>query len=215
MTSLLLRCKKNLSRPFPELLVYLQEKIVSLCWRLYLRRAGTGFHVCRGALIQGGKSVRIGRGFYAGKMLWIEAVHEYRGQFFSPLIEIGDGVLCSQNVHIAATERVSIGDGVLLGSHVHVTDHGHGSYRGETHDSPEIPPAMRPLSSGRPVRIGSNVWLGDGVIVLPGVTIGDGCIVGANSVVSRNLEPRVIAVGSPAVPVKYFDEKSGLWLGFE
>jgi len=67
-------------------------------------------------------------------------------------------------------------------------------------------------SEGRPVRVGANVWLGDGVVVLPGVTIGEGTIVGANSVVSRDLPPRVIAVGAPARPIKAWDAASRRWL---
>lgn len=147
----------------------------------------------------------------AGQMLWIEAVRRYRDYSYAPVIEIGSHVVCSQNVHIAATQRVTIGNGVLIGSRVHITDHGHGRYVGAEQDSPAIPPAERRLSDGNPVAIEENVWLGDGVVVLPGVTIGQGSIVGANSVVSRSIPPHVIAVGAPAVPIKSFDLASGLW----
>ena len=75
-----------------------------------------------------------------------------------------------------------------------------------------MPPARRRPSEGRPVVIGENVWLGDGVVVLPGVAIGEGSIVGANSVVTRDLPPRVIAVGAPAIPIKAYDVHSGRWL---
>jgi maltose O-acetyltransferase len=49
-----------------------------------------------------------------------------------------------------------------------------------------------------PVTIGDNVWLGGGVIVCPGVTIGDDTVVGAGAVVTKDLPPRVLAVGNPA-----------------
>lgn len=52
--------------------------------------------------------------------------------------------------------------------------------------------------TGRPVTVGDNVWLGGGVVVLPGVSIGDHTVVGAGAVVTRDLPPRVLAVGSPA-----------------
>ncbi len=56
--------------------------------------------------------------------------------------------------------------------------------------------------SGAPVTIGDNVWLGAGVIVLPGVRIGDNTVVGAGSVVTADLPADVVAVGTPARPVR-------------
>jgi len=53
-----------------------------------------------------------------------------------------------------------------------------------------------------PVRIGDRVWLGSDVTVLRGVTIGDDTVVGARSVVTRDLPARVLALGSPARPVR-------------
>ncbi|WP_087691073.1 acetyltransferase [Pandoraea sp. PE-S2R-1] len=212
MSQTLQRILNNLRRPLPDLTAYLQGKVTSALWRRSIHRVGHGFHVCRGALIQGGEHISIGDGFYAGQLLWIEAVRRYGDESYTPVIEIGNGVTCSQSVHIAATVRVSIDDGVMFGSRVHVTDHAHGRYHGDIQDSPDVAPGRRPLAPGRPVHIERNVWLADGVVVLPGVTIGEGCVIGANSVVSRSLPPHVIAVGAPAVPIKKFDSKTGQWL---
>lgn len=206
------RIINNLGRPLPDLTAYLFAKLVSAIWRRKLRHAGRGFQVGRGALLQGCRHISIGEGFFAGQMLWIEAVRQYGVQRFEPTIEIGNNVICSQNVHIAAVMRITIHDGVLFGSRVHVTDHAHGSYGGDNQDAPEIPPALRRLTPGRPVVIQRNVWIGDGVVVLPGVTIGEGSIVGANSVVSRDLPAQVIAVGAPAVPIKRYETASGRWI---
>jgi len=214
MSGVLVRVANNLRRPLPDLCRYVAAKLSSSIWRLYLKQVGRGFHVCHGAQLQGGASIVIGDGFYAGPMLWIEAVRSYREHRFDPVIEIGSNVVCSQSVHIAATTRVTIHDGVLLGSRVHITDHGHGTYSGPVQDSPATPPQLRRPSEGRPVVIGANVWLGDGVVVLPGVSIGEGSIVGANSVVSRDLPAGVIAVGAPAVPIKLYDSTLGRWIPF-
>lgn len=72
-----------------------------------------------------------------------------------------------------------------------------------------IDPEPRRLGweSGAPIVIGDNVWLGAGVIVCPGVTIGDDTVVGAGSVVTRDLPAGVVAVGSPARPVREIDER--------
>lgn len=212
MASIPQRVLNNLRRPLPELAGYVAAKLRSLAWRPYLGRVGRGFHVGTGAQLQGADRIAIGDGFMSGPHLWIEAVKRYRDDVFDPRIEIGNNVVCSQGVHIAATTSVTIHDGVLFGSGVHVTDHGHGAYRGEHQASPDEPPARRRPSEGRPVVIGRNVWLGDGVVVLPGVTIGEGCIVGANSVVTRDLPAGVIAVGAPATPIKSFDRASGRWV---
>lgn len=212
MSSKLRRVARNLRRPLPDLFAYLCDKVASAIWRRSICSVGSGFHVCKGAQIQGGQFITIGDGFFAGKMLWIEAVSEYAGMCYTPVIEIGHGVTCSQSVHIAANARVTIRDGVMFGSRIHVTDHSHGHYHGDYQDGPYKRPSHRLLSPGRPVLIESNVWLGDGVVVLPGVTIGEGTIVGANSVVSRSLPPHVIAVGAPAIPIKYFEKSSGRWL---
>ncbi|BET12283.1 acyltransferase [Pandoraea sputorum] len=212
MSHTLLRVVNNLRRPLPDLCSYLMAKVTSALWKRSIRQVGRGFHICSGALIEGGDGIRIGDGFYAGQQLWIAAVQRYGEQTFTPVIEIGNYVTCSQSVHIAATVRVTIEDGVMFGSRIHVTDHAHGRYQGDVQDSPEVRPTLRPLAPGRPVKIERNVWLGDGVVVLPGVTIGEGCVIGANSVVSRSLPAYVIAVGAPAVPIKRFDRQANQWL---
>ncbi|XNS27934.1 sugar O-acetyltransferase [Citricoccus nitrophenolicus] len=53
-----------------------------------------------------------------------------------------------------------------------------------------------------PITLGDNVWLGGGVIVGPGVTIGENTVVGAGSVVVKDLPANVVAVGTPARPVR-------------
>lgn len=215
MSRTLARIRNNLRRPLPDLAAWIWAKLISAAWRPSIRSVGRGFHVGAGASFRGGSCITIGEGFNADRLLWIEAVNRYLDFTFEPSIEIGDRVICSQSVHITATSRIVIGDGVLLGSHVHITDHAHGTYHGDLQDSPAVPPQLRRPSTGRPVTIEANVWLGDGVVVLPGVTIGAGCIVGANSVVSRSLPAGVIAVGSPAVPIRRFDAATGRWLSIE
>ncbi|MNE30962.1 putative acetyltransferase [compost metagenome] len=49
------------------------------------------------------------------------------------------------------------------------------------------------------------------VSILPGVTIGRGTIIGANSVVTKDLPPNVIAVGSPAIPIKKYNFINDKW----
>lgn len=126
-------------------------------------------------------------------------------------LKFGTNVQMNDYVHITAMKNVTIGDNVLIASKVYISDCSHGSYAGDEDDSnPNSIPSSRPLIA-KPVIIKSNVWLGEFVSVLPGVTIGVGTIVGANSVVSKNLPDYVIAVGSPAKPIKKFNFDSQRW----
>lgn len=98
-----------------------------------------------------------------------------------------------------------------MASKIYISDCTHGSYIGDINDSdPMTLPIERPLSV-KSVKIEDNVWLGEFVSVLPGVTIGKGTIVGANSVVSKSLPPYVIAVGSPAKPIKFYNFDTQKW----
>jgi len=92
---------------------------------------------------------------------------------------------------------VTIGDDVQIGPNVQLLTATH-----------PLSPRLRreKWESARPIDIGDNVWLGGGVIVCPGVTIGHNTIVGAGSVVTRDLPPDVLAVGSPARPVRTLED---------
>lgn len=54
----------------------------------------------------------------------------------------------------------------------------------------------------KPIRIGRRAWIAADVFVGPGVTIGAGTVVGARSSVFKDLEPWVVATGSPAKRVR-------------
>ena len=98
-----------------------------------------------------------------------------------------------------------------MASKIYISDCSHGSYAcNENDSSPLSIPKNRKMFSN-PVNIEDNVWLGEFVSVLPGVTIGKGTIVGANSVVSKSLPPNVIAVGTPAKPIKKFNFDNNKW----
>lgn len=127
------------------------------------------------------------------------------------LLKIGKNVQINDYVHITAAYSVEIGNNVLMASKIYISDCSHGSYIGNSDDSdPRITPTDRSLSV-KPVKIQDNVWLGEFVSVLPGVTIGEGTIVGANSVVTKSLPPYVIAVGSPAKPIKFYNFDTQKW----
>lgn len=54
------------------------------------------------------------------------------------------------------------------------------------------------VNLGGRVRIGAGVLLGASAVVLPGRCVGAGAVIGAGAVVTRDVPPRVCAVGVPA-----------------
>lgn len=69
---------------------------------------------------------------------------------------------------------------------------------GATHDYEDPTHPLVP----KPITIGERCWVAADVFVAPGVTIGDGTVVGARSNVFKDLPAWVVAVGSPARPIK-------------
>ena len=157
--------------------------------------------------IRGKKYIKVSKGFTTGVGCRIEAYPENN----QTTLTFGENFQMNDYVHITAMEKVQIGNNVLFASKIYVSDCSHGSYAGDENDSnPESIPHARKMFS-KPVVIEDNVWLGEFVSVLPGVTIGKGSIVGANSVVSKSLPSNVIAVGSPAKPIKKYNFETQRW----
>ncbi|MGE8526360.1 DapH/DapD/GlmU-related protein [Chryseobacterium rhizosphaerae] len=157
--------------------------------------------------IRGKKFIKVSKGFTTGVGCRIEAYPENNRQ----TLFFGENFQMNDYVHITAMEHVQIGNNVLFASKIYISDCSHGSYSGNENDSKpsEIPKDRKMFS--KPVIIEDNVWLGEFVSVLPGVTIGKGSIIGANSVVSKNIPANVIAVGSPAKPIKKYNFETQKW----
>jgi len=168
-------------------------------------------HVGHGFKIIGSKYISVGEGSSFGAGAWIDAVSKYMEYSYDPKIKIGKNFQASQKLHLSAIGHLEIGDDCLFGSSVYVSDHNHGSYRGDLQSQPQIPPVERGLFSAGSVKIGSNVWIGDNVVILGGVVIGNGAIVGANSVVTKNVPENTIVAGSPLRVIKRFNEGTKTW----
>lgn len=164
-----------------------------------------------GSRVLGTRSILVDKNISMGRYAWIEAVSGNNGHKFNPTIKIGQGFCASERLHISAINRIDIADNCLFGSCVYISDHNHGSYKGEVQSHPSEPPIQRKLVSHGPVVIGSNVWIGDNVVIVGPVRIGNGVVVGANSVVTRDIPDGVMVVGIPAKILKRFDQESGKW----
>lgn len=103
-------------------------------------------------------------------------------------IHLGARVYMNFQCTILDCNRVEIGDDVMFGPGVHIYTATHPIDPDERTEGPE---------QALPIRIGSRVWIGGSSIICPGVTIGEGTTIGAGSVVTKDIPPRVLAVGNP------------------
>lgn len=109
-------------------------------------------------------------------------------------IVLGEGVVLSTGVHIAARSRIVLGPGCMVGEYASLRDANHTRIDGiALRDAPH---------TEAPIVLGREVWIGRGAAVLSGVTIGDAATVGANAVVTRDVPAGAIVGGVPAAPLR-------------
>lgn len=162
-------------------------------------KVGNNLFIKSSASILGFTRISIGDNFQSFSRLRLEAIEDFGGIKYSPLIRIGNNVSINNDCHIAAINLIQIGNNVLIGSKVLIIDHSHGV--GNLKEL-NVAPLDRQLFSKGPVVIGNNVWIGEGVAILPGVSIGDNSIIGANSVVCKDVPKNVIFAGNPAKKIR-------------
>ncbi len=180
--------------------------------RLHARLLGwRGSYIGYGARVIGSRAISVRGRAYINRGCWMEAVHHFRGQRFSPQISIGRGFSVSDRLHLSCVERIEIGDDCLLGSGVYISDHNHGGYSGPVQSAPDIAPVDRELVFAGAVKIGSRVWIGDNVIIIGPARIGDGAVIGAHSIVKGDVPPHSLVVGAPAVVRKRFNISTSRW----
>lgn len=185
-------------------LKHFNNMIISQKYKRKFRLAGNGLYLKKIGKIIGTDCIIIGNQFKARENIRLEAIKDYRGVKFNPLISIGDNVNMGIDCHIGAINSIKIGDNVLMGNRVIITDHNHGN---SSYDELETFAVERKLFSKGGVEIGNNVWIGDGVAILPGVVIGENSVIGVNSVVTKNIPPNSIVAGVPAKVIKVVKEK--------
>lgn len=194
------------------LIALVRKTFEQLVGRIHARLLGwTGSYLGPGSRVIGSKYVSATRDAHINRYAWIEAVHSFRGQEFSPVIQIGRHFSAADRLHISCISRIEIGKGCLFGSGVYISDHNHGRYNGTAQSFPSEMPVDRNLHSTGHIVIGDNVWVGDNVVIVGSVTIGDGAVIGANSVVKRDIPCNVMSAGAPIRVIKKFNPTSGRW----
>ncbi|MEU7478838.1 sugar O-acetyltransferase [Lentzea sp. NPDC042327] len=109
-------------------------------------------------------------------------------------IHLGANSFLNYDAILMDCATITIGDDVSIGPRAQLLTALHPV---EDHEA-----RRQRYETAAPIVIGNNVWLGGGVIVCAGVTIGDNAVIGAGSVVTRDVPPRVLAVGNPCRVVR-------------
>jgi acetyltransferase-like isoleucine patch superfamily enzyme len=110
-------------------------------------------------------------------------------------IDIGDNVFIGRASIIDSNLSIRIGRNTFVAPNCFITD--------TSHKFIDLNQPIRLQGyEYKPVEIGEDVWIGAHVVIVAGVTIGKGSIIGANSTVTNDIEPYVIAAGSPARIIK-------------
>ncbi len=113
----------------------------------------------------------------------------------SDLVTIGEGtIICA---HTIITVNITIGRHVIINLDCTV---GHDA---EIKDFVTLYPSVN--VSGI-TNIGHAVELGTGMQIIQGKSVGDYSIVGAGAVVVKDIPEKCTAVGSPAKPIKFFED---------
>lgn len=101
-----------------------------------------------------------------------------------------EGATIADDVDVYCVDTIRIGAWTTVSQYTYLC--------GATHDyeDPDFPLQPRPIS------IGKNAWVAADVFVAPGITIGEGTVVGVRSAVLHDLEPWIVAAGTPAKKIK-------------
>ena len=108
---------------------------------------------------------------------------------------IDEGTFVGEGTTMVTNSAITIGRDCLIAAGVTVRD--------QQHVTGSLDLAIKHQGvETSPISIGADVWLGTRVTVLMGVTIGARAVIGAHSLVNRSIDDAMVAVGSPARPVR-------------
>ena len=107
-------------------------------------------------------------------------------------IRVGERVFINQCCTMYALGGIEIGDEVMIGPNVQIITSGH----------PLDPATRRSTIVADPIRIEQGVWIAAGATIIGGVTVGRDAVVAAGAVVTKDVPPRTMVAGVPAVVIR-------------
>lgn len=123
---------------------------------------------------------------------WATVIHPSAFRHLSAVVEPGTVIFAGAVVQPEAR----------IGAHVIVNANATVAHDCILEDYVHLAPGVALAGS---VRVGKAAFVGIGAVVINNITIGAGTIVGAGAAVTSDLPKGVIAVGSPARPIKFVD----------
>ncbi len=123
------------------------------------------------------------------------------GTVIDPSVEMSDMVTIGEGTIICAHTIITVN--IKIGSHVIINLDCTVGHDAVLQDFVTLYPSVN--VSGI-TKIGHAVELGTGMQIIQGKTVGDYSIVGAGAVVVKDIPEKCTVVGSPAKPIKFFEE---------
>ena len=198
---------------YQRIVNFLFSRFFRFLFRFSFKKYGKNSSIIFPLKIQGIKNISIGNNVYVAykSILSVGLTARQNAALGVPLktsknsiLEIGDGSKIGNFNHIVATEKIIIGKKVLIADKVYISDNIH-CYQDIF--TPIIDQKIKQINH---VEIGDGSWIGENVCIL-GAKIGKNCVIGANSVVTKDIPDYSIAVGSPAVVIKFFNMINNKW----
>jgi acetyltransferase-like isoleucine patch superfamily enzyme len=107
-------------------------------------------------------------------------------------LRVGRDVFVNHDCTIMDLGGVDIGDEVMIGPNVQIITSGH----------PLDPETRRSTIVADPIRIEQGAWIAAGATIIGGVTVGRDAVVAAGAVVTKDVPPRTMVAGVPAVVIR-------------
>ncbi|MBK6741977.1 MAG: acyltransferase [Hydrogenophilales bacterium] len=114
-------------------------------------------------------------------------------------LSLGSGVFIGPGIVMSAHRAIRVGNDSLLAEYVSIYDNEH--IWSDIHK-----PIAEQGYATSPCSIGNGCWIGSGSKILMGGSLGDNCILGAGAVLKKPLPAGVVAVGVPAMVIRFRDD---------
>jgi acetyltransferase-like isoleucine patch superfamily enzyme len=182
----------------------------AFCYLKGITETGSNISISSGAILKGGKKIRIGDNVVIENDVMITAnapesfieVGPNTWLFYHCLLNSSDGwIKIGRDCTVNSFSVLHGHGGLEIGNFVRIAPHVVIAAMNHIYENPDIPICEQGIRS-QGIKIEDDVWIGAGVKILDGVTIGKGSVIGAGAVVSKNIPPYSIAVGVPARVIK-------------
>lgn len=114
------------------------------------------------------------------------------------VLEMGHGSYINEQARVKVQKKLRIGKGSFIAWRCNIIDSDVHKHAEAGMDLNKIPAT----DITKEIYIGDHVWIGGNCTILKGVAIGSGAVIGAGSVISKNIPPKVLAVGNPCRVIK-------------